>query len=203
MQAAKTNKTREERNGKTLLRTLIGSYFIAVAVGFIPGTDFVALLAHIAEPQVAAVLSGIIIFSLSYMIMVGYRTRAAALALGLITFCAALIAFVTPVGGGDLAPFWRDLALIAALLLTYPAPARSTRRPMGKVKPRRIAVAPVASAARPETLSAITPQPRVTEGVTDLAEVRAKRQMTRPIDLRAPLASDEIDNIFLDYAESS
>ncbi|MEM9317547.1 MAG: DoxX family protein [Pseudomonadota bacterium] len=183
-------QTSSGRNGHTLLRMLIGSYFIAVALGLIPGTDFTILFQTVTGLREAVMLSSLLIFALSYMVIIGLQTRVAALLLSLITFLSAFVSFTG--SGGDLADFWRDLALIAALMLTYSAAPVETisLRTKRRLRPRK--------SGAPDA-----PSPRATDQ-TPVASPRlqaAPRMQNRPTDLRAPLGSDEIENIFLDYAE--
>ena len=148
-----------------------------MALRLIPGTDFSVLLSLIADPSTAKLLSAVLVFSLAYMVMIGCWLRGAALVLGLLTFFAAFVAYVGPMGSGELGAFWRDIALVAALMLTY------SRELKGREAPRP---AP--------------PVPTDTTKVADLAAHRARVSASRPMDLRAPLGPDEIENIFLDYA---
>ncbi|GAA5081407.1 hypothetical protein N0B44_27900 [Roseibacterium beibuensis] len=125
------------------LRILIASYFIAVALRIIPGTDL-ALLFNWAMPGIAATaLSAGLVFLLAFMIMIAVYTRVAALILGMMTFYASYLAMVELGVETELGSFWRDLALIAALLLTYSdhGPAAHRRRApiQRRVAPRRVA----------------------------------------------------------------
>jgi ABC-type amino acid transport system permease subunit len=88
------------------VRMLIASYFMATAVGSIPGADTGALLAPLLNEPLSRVVAGSIVFTLATMVLIGKQTRLAALLLGLLTF-------------------WRDMALIAALMLTYGGPAKA------------------------------------------------------------------------------
>ncbi len=105
-------------SGHTVVRILIVSYFIALALHVIPGTDISALLKPFLPPVWATLLTsaGVIVFST--MIITGFQRRAAALLLALATFWASYMAMLNaPVH--ELGAFWRDLALIGALILTY------------------------------------------------------------------------------------
>ena len=175
MQDTPSRSVEITHNAQSWLRILIASYFIAVALRLIPGTDFALLLGLIADRGTANLLAAISVFSLAYMVMIGCCLRVAALLLSLMTFFAAFVGYVGPQGSGDLAAFWRDLAMVAALMLTY----TRRRRPASRPKPP-------ASVAK----------------VTDLATHRARVSARRPMDLRAPLGPDEVENIFLDYAEA-
>jgi uncharacterized membrane protein YphA (DoxX/SURF4 family) len=131
------------------LRMLIASYFIAVALGLIPGTDLGILFSGVlVSPHDGATAAGIV-FVLSFMIMIGMATRAAALILALLTFYASYLSMIALGVDQELGSFWRDLALIGALLLTYSEPAagsRTRRRLVHRsIVPRRITSHPDAA----------------------------------------------------------
>lgn len=168
------------------LRVLIGSYFVAVALGIIPGTDLSVLFATVlATPLDKAVSTGLV-FILAFMVMIGMHTRAAALVLALMTVFSSYLAMVQTGVGSDLASFWRDVALIAALILTYREPDRRQARRVSvmrkPVQPRRLTAKAPAEIARPV-------RPR-RPGYALAARLNAAR---------AEIARhDEIDNIFVD-----
>jgi|GEM_PF-5548473 len=124
------------------LRMLIASYFIAVALGLIPGTDLGILFSGVLFPPHDGATAAGIVFVLSFMIMIGMATRAAALILALLTFYASYLSMIALGVEQELGSFWRDLALIGALLLTYSEPAAGSRRRRRLVQrsvvPRRV-----------------------------------------------------------------
>lgn len=178
MQDAPSRGVEISHTTQSWLRVLIASYFIAVAIGAIPGTDFTILFGLIADPGTANLLTAIVVFTLAYMVMIGCYLRVAALLLGMMTFFSAFVIFVGPQGGGDLGTFWRDIALVSALMLTYATKARLRRSDVPRPAAPRSA------------------------NIADLAVHRARLSTTRPMDVRAPLGEREIENIFLDYAEA-
>jgi uncharacterized membrane protein YphA (DoxX/SURF4 family) len=104
---------------------LIASYFMATAVGSIPGADTGALLAPLLNEPLSRVVAGSIVFTLATMVLIGKQTRLAALLLGLLTFYASYLHMVQMGIDHVLGAFWRDMALIAALMLTYGGPAKA------------------------------------------------------------------------------
>ncbi len=106
-------------NAQTLLRCLISSYFIAGAIGLIPGIDLLPLTERLLPPALSGPISATTIFVLAYMVMIGIWLRGAALLLGILTFWASYLRMMEQGMGTDLGVFWRDLALIGALMLTY------------------------------------------------------------------------------------
>jgi uncharacterized membrane protein YphA (DoxX/SURF4 family) len=107
------------------VRMLIASYFMATAVGSIPGADTGALLAPLLNEPLSRVVAGSIVFTLATMVLIGKQTRLAALLLGLLTFYASYLHMVQMGIDHVLGAFWRDMALIAALMLTYGGPAKA------------------------------------------------------------------------------
>ncbi|NDR56077.1 hypothetical protein [Aliiruegeria sabulilitoris] len=131
---------------QNLLRILIASYFLAGAVGLIPGTDLTALTDRFLPTDIASPFAGALVFSLAYLVMIGVWLRGAALTLGILTFWASYLRMMDLGLESELGIFWRDLALIASLMLTYAEPDRTAARNRGIVRwnrrrvvhPRRI-----------------------------------------------------------------
>lgn len=105
--------------GHFVVRLLIVSYFIAHALGLIGGTDLSVLAASLLPPLAANVVSGFFVLGLSVMILFGFHRRLAALLLAIMLFWSSYLGLINPNGLSDISGFWRDLALIGALLLTY------------------------------------------------------------------------------------
>lgn len=105
--------------GHTAIRLLIVSYFVALALGLIKGTDLAVLATPFLPETLAKIVSGLGVIGLSAMILFGFHRRLAALLLAIILFWCSYLASVSPAGIEDIGSFWRDLALIGALLLTY------------------------------------------------------------------------------------
>lgn len=141
--------------GANLIRIVIASYFLALGAGVIPGTDVSALFAAVLPAPWAGLLAGALVFGLAYLVLVGVWLRPAALLLALVMFWASYISAAQAGFAPQLGSFWRDMALIAALILTYAEtdPRARTRRgalrslraprrlltPEERVAPRRIA----------------------------------------------------------------
>ncbi|QBY00453.1 DoxX family protein [Rhodophyticola sp. CCM32] len=155
-------------NGKTaqnLLRILIASYFLAAALQLIPGTDLTPLTSRVMPPGLDAALAAAIVFGLAYLVMIGVWMRGAALLLGLMTFFASYIKMLELGLQEELGDFWRDLALIAALMLTYadkshydPRLNQAIRR---RVRPRRVQSAATSASQRMDetTVEGSAPHP--------------------------------------------
>lgn len=151
--------------GQNLLRILIASYFLAVAVGFVPGTDPTILFKYLLPAPHSAVLGTAVAVCLSFLILTGFALRTSVLLMSLGIFWSSYLTALELGLSEQLGYFWRDLALIAALMLTYiETEPRSTRKrqmfrtvpdvrkvPFGK-RPKRIANKTVPVGVAPEPL---------------------------------------------------
>lgn len=151
------------------VRMLIASYFMAAALGSIPGASYGFLFIAVLPPAMSEILSGSLVFMLASLVLIGAHTRLAALLLGLMTFYASYLQMIH-VGAVDiLGVFWRDMALIAALMLTYSRPTAEpvpiVLRPLPRRQARR------ADRAR-ETSAPLSPLPGAAIGSDDLVASR-------------------------------
>lgn len=105
-------------NGYTLIRILIASYFVAFALQIIPGTEVAVLLRPFLSDVSALMIANAAVLASAVAIVVGWQRRAAALLLALMLFWASYLCMIEQPEKG-LGGFWRDLALIGALMLTY------------------------------------------------------------------------------------
>ncbi|MCU4654225.1 hypothetical protein N8I71_15380 [Roseibacterium sp. SDUM158016] len=128
MQTANSQKVTLSFAAQTTMRMLIASHFIAAAAGSIPGADISALFSSFLPGRLAEIVGGSLVFLLGVMVMLGTHTRIAALLLGLITFYASYVELISVGGTEVLGAFWRDMALVAALMLTYSCDGCSARR---------------------------------------------------------------------------
>ncbi len=131
---------------QNLLRILIASYFLAVGLNLIPGTDLSLLTKQLLPEHVAVPLAAMLVFALAFMVMIGMFMRPAALVLGLLTFFASYLRMIELGVEDELGTFWRDLVLVAALMLTYaenaPRDYQMRRAIRRTITPRRIRPAP-------------------------------------------------------------
>jgi uncharacterized membrane protein YphA (DoxX/SURF4 family) len=140
MKALAKDRITLSATGANLIRILIASYFLALGVGVIPGTDVSALFSAVLPAPYAGFLAGGIVFVLAYLVLIGAWLRPAALLLALVVFWSSYIS-VSHMGFAEqLGGFWRDMALIAALILTYAETdprARNRRGAFRSVRPPR------------------------------------------------------------------
>lgn len=99
----------------SLTRLLVISYFIAVSLGLIQGSNLLELLTPLLPETLATPLMRGLILTLSVLILTGLARRTSALVLSLVVFFSSYAALYE---GGDISAFWRDLALVGALLMT-------------------------------------------------------------------------------------
>jgi uncharacterized membrane protein YphA (DoxX/SURF4 family) len=157
------------QSGQNLVRIVIASYFVAVSLGFIPGTAALPLTEPFLPEPYAEAASTAIVFATAYLVLIGAWLRFSALLLATVLFWSS---YIENAGAGNLEGFWRDLALIGALILTYTqtlpraenrrAALRWSRR-VRKITPTRIVAPrrPAATAARPTPPAAEMPGLRV------------------------------------------
>lgn len=173
---------------QNLLRIVIASYFLAVGLNLIPGTNLTILADQILPTHVAAPLSAMAVFALAFLVMVGLYMRPAALVLGLMTLFASYLRMIELGVADELGTFWRDLVLIAALMLTYaenaPRDYRMRSAIRRKVIPRRIAPGDAARAVRSPAPAPATP-------------CFARRQS------RVPALPNPVENIFADLTSTA
>lgn len=146
MSVAATKPHNLSQSGQNLVRIVIASYFLAVSTGLIPGTVAWPLTAPFLPEPYAGLAGKAAIFLTAYLVLVGVWLRVSALLLATLLFWSSYIANA---GTGNLEAFWRDLALIGALILTYTQtlPRAAARRSVLRWTPRarRLAIAqPVA-----------------------------------------------------------
>jgi len=197
---------------QAILRLLIASYFIAVALNVIPGTNLGILFSAVLPAPYDGATSAGIVFILAFLVMAGIATRAAALIIALMTFYASYLTMISLGIEDQLGSFWRDLALIAALLLTYSEPQAGSR-PRRRLFQRHVAPRRVATMVR----DALTPRPMRPAPAVNFAALRATATPVRPTSEEATRAFfrnrpvpaniarhlsardfDDIDNIFAD-----
>lgn len=98
-----------------IMRLLVLSYFIAGSLGWLGSTALMQFMIPVLPAEAAIRLMQGLILGLSLLILLGVGRKHAALTLALIVFFSSYTALYA---GGDIGAFWRDLALIGALLMT-------------------------------------------------------------------------------------
>jgi len=126
-----------DHTGLNLIRIVIGSYFMAISLGLIGGVDAAALLEPLLPVPIGALAGTGLLFVLSAGFMAGVRLRLFALSLALFLLCSSIADNWADLASGIVAPFWRDLTLVAAVLLSYASLRRREVRHAALVLRRR------------------------------------------------------------------
>ncbi|QQA44653.1 hypothetical protein [Pelagovum pacificum] len=149
--------------GQNLIRIVIASYFMATSLGLISGTNGSELLDQFMAADLARMTGGAVMFIVAYALLCGLAIRVTALLLGMLVFWSSFIAAYGPAPTASVDAFWRDIALVASLMLTYMTRDRASVRRAGivrrtptvrkvevgeRVTPRRIATTTIGPLAR-------------------------------------------------------
>lgn len=108
-----------DHTGLNLIRIVIGSYFMAISLGLIQGFDHSALFTPVLDGKTARLVGMGVLLSLSLLFMSGIVLRRAALALALFILCSSVAENFLRPDPLPVSPFWRDLALVCAVLMSY------------------------------------------------------------------------------------
>lgn len=105
---------RKGRRGSAVVRVVLGAYFLAFGAGVIPGKDVTVITAHLIDSPFDAILAGVLLCPIAFLVLIGRMYRPALLAL-----IAAFVAVTQPVMP-DLPPdftqaVWSDAAMLAAM----------------------------------------------------------------------------------------
>lgn len=103
----------------SVTRLLISSYFIGLGFGMVEGADITVLARPFLAEPFDGFVTALLVVTLALMVLFGVKRRGAALLLSLVVFWASYLTLVVTAGHEHIGAFWRDLALIGALLLTY------------------------------------------------------------------------------------
>lgn len=207
--ALTTDDRRLDHTGLNLIRIVIGSYFMAIALGLIEGVDAAALLRPLLPARLAELGGTTALFALSTAFMAGVALRPVALTLALDVLLSSVIAHILAPRAADPSHFWRDLALASAVLLSYaPLRQRDLRRAAlilrhrasrigrgrgGPVRPRRVGTA--TKRRRPAGNGDTMPTMRPV--IAPTGPIRPPRGPFRGCDEPAPGDRDDApDNIF-------
>lgn len=183
-------------SGQNLIRILISSYFIAASLGLISGTNGTALAGALLPEPYAHYLGTLTVFGLAYLVLTGMWLRPAALLLALTIFWSSYIINFGAAGELKIGNFWRDLALIGALFLTYAesGPRTSARRAMLRYRATARRIVPGATVSPRRVHPNQEPlRPKITPIAPRIA---ARDALSEP-------TLTEIDNIFADYDKTA
>lgn len=108
-----------DHTGLNLIRIVIGSYFMAIALGLIEGVAPSALFSAILDFQSADLIGTGLLFVIAVFFMSGLYLRLTSLMLALFILCSSLVENFMNYEVGVVSFFWRDLTLACAVLMSY------------------------------------------------------------------------------------
>lgn len=111
--------------GLNLIRIVIGSYFMAIALGLISGISPPALFLSLTDPQTADLIGTVLLFAVTAAFMLGLYLRLTSLMLAIYVFATSATQNLVLSDTMLIEPFWRDLTLGCAVLLSYTCLKRS------------------------------------------------------------------------------
>lgn len=119
MKAATRKSIAISRTGLSLLRTVLASYFIALALGLIVSTDITLLPKLILGENQSNFIANTVVFILAYLVLMGIWLRPAALLLGGYFFVSSAYSTFPNMSPEAMSNFWRDIAILSGLMMTY------------------------------------------------------------------------------------
>lgn len=187
------------QTGQNLVRIIIASYFLAISLGLIPGTTALPLTESFLPQPYADAASKAVIFATAYLVLLGVWLRLSALLLASLLFWSS---YLENIGAGNLEGFWRDLALIGALILTYTQtlPRAATRRAALRWTPRARRLTPVQAVAPRRIVTVVRPTRTAERPVPAPAAVVEPAPAAAPVLRLASVRTAEptVENIFRD-----
>jgi len=133
-----------DQTGQNMIRIVIGSYFMALSLDFVVGVDQAALFSTFLSAEAADLVGSTILLVVSLAFMVGTQLRLSSLMLAMFVLSSSMIQNFMYFEIQNLSQFWRDLALICAVMLNYSNlktdDIYSAAMVSPKVRPRRVAL---------------------------------------------------------------
>ncbi len=167
------------------IRLLVATYFLAVGFGLVPGTGLQGLTGLVLPEPAANLLAGIIVLVIAGMILADRWVMVSAICLSVLLFVSSYATMIQIGVAEELGQFWRDIALIGALLLAHALPRKSVKSEPVKIFSKPGAGQGVVGEMMPAEL-------RLTARHS-LSAWRSTRHMPVPPPLED---TDEITNIF-------
>ncbi len=101
----------------SVVRILIASYFLASATGLVFEPAARTFLDAILPTDAAQVATTVYLFVTAFAVMIGVALRPAALLLAVYIFWSGFTHYQMGGGQAELSAYWRDMALLGAILL--------------------------------------------------------------------------------------
>ena len=115
----RSNGRSADHTGLNLIRLIIGSYFMGISLGLVQGVDHRAIFAPIVGLQTGDLIGTTALFAISTAFMSGLFLRTTSLMLALFVLTSSLVETFLPFQPRNISAFWRDLALICGVLLSF------------------------------------------------------------------------------------
>lgn len=173
-------------SAKGATRLLLAAYFLGLGLGLIQGVEVDILLRSRMTEGAAGLLSGALIVGLA-LLLVRKEPRNAALLLSILVFWASYLNMLIQNDANHMADFWRDLALIGALIFTSGASRQSVRVDLsallGAARDRLRALLPTSPA----------PDPTATLAARSATETQQPSSAAHPKRVRSELYRQDFE----------
>ncbi|MEQ9258050.1 MAG: hypothetical protein RIG84_03025 [Roseovarius sp.] len=123
-----TREPRLNHKGINLIRIVIGSYFLAISLGLITGFDTSVMFKTTMAEGTARLAGTMVLFILAVSYMAGILLRQSCLMLAIFVLSSSICENFIFGQNQGIGPFWRDLVLVCAVLLSYSTLRRSEFR---------------------------------------------------------------------------
>lgn len=170
-------------SGYVITRLLIAAYFMALSIGIVTGTDVSILFLNILPAGPAKLIANGAVFVAALALVLGWYRSIAVFALSAILFFASYIS-LSEMPFLGLGQFWRDLALIAILMLTY-ADTDAAGNDLDALRELLPKEEPKAQARRPQTRTRVLSRGSVQTAYSINKSGRAMSRKVRESEARA------------------
>lgn len=179
--------------GLNLMRIVMGSYFMALSLGFVTGFDVSALFSLVLPQEVAGFVGSTLLLCLSVSFMAGFLLRRVARSLIALILFSSLIQNFWLFTPESLSGFWRDLTLAVGVFLSYASLGRRELRNASVFAHRaRVRRVNVRKAIKPQRIGPLLTRKRPVQ-----QEIRnALAVPTGPNRSQTNMDEPEVENIF-------
>ncbi len=173
-----------------VIRILIASFFVGIAVGLIPFPTLLGLTEQLFEENTAITIATTFVFVTSFFIMVGRNVRTAALSLAIFLLASHIAFEVKSSEPFALAQFWQTIVLVGILVLValiLPGGSESMHVLRRIVTPRRVRPARPRPAATERAEDATAeqapePSPKTDETPSEPVATFSSKRTINPVE---------------------
>ncbi|QFT95812.1 hypothetical protein FIU85_00715 [Roseovarius sp. THAF8] len=183
---------------------------MATALGLISGVATPALFLSFTDPQTADLIGTVLLFSITAAFLLGLWLRLTSLMLAIFVFATSVAQNLMLADTPLVEPFWRDLALVGAVLLSYTGLKRTEisraafvwRRSTPRLRNDQVVVVPRRVTAGATAADRAQQRARTTSAMQPLTRTQAvspQPALERPKPRLVSAThgdSDEVENIF-------